>query len=174
MWLKINNIFYYKLLSVLKPSKANVNTIKTTINFNKSKTDTNIDLKNVNYVNTDIILLTMNIYKTVNLLNIFDRNIKINKHSDNIIMNCNKISNYQYEIQNILYINSKNKFLIPNKLNYSLMKKENKYYLDNSPFFNKLFTNTLNLNNMSTYNFTYQKLFLNNVKKNLDYSKQTK
>jgi hypothetical protein len=157
--IKVNHFIYNNIINLFSENKLKKN------NNDKSSFLNNNFITNEVYLNKNILLLILNIYKTKNLLLMLEKNE--NYYNNNkLLLNFNKIKNYHLEIKNILYMNSKEKFKITKTTNFNLLSIEKNYKLSNTDLnFSKLYTITESLFNINSTNFLYQKIFLNNTKK---------
>ena len=167
---KFNYFFYNKLLNLF--------TIEDYRNLdsyiNNRLLSKNIIVNNVNSSNKDILLLSWYIQKTLNLLSTLEKKPAV-PTKDNLVLNFSNVKNYDQEIKNLLYIEVNNKFTINSKNTYSIINSENTFCLNkvNKKFAN-IFTNDTNIKEINLNLFGYQKLFLFNIKNNIEYGKQVK
>jgi hypothetical protein len=167
---KFSYFFYNKLLNLFT-IEGYKNLDSYTNNRLLSKT---IIINNVNNSNKDILLLSLYIQKTLNLLSTLEKKPVV-PIKDNLVLNFSNVKNYDQEIKNLLYIDINNKCTINSKNIYSIINSENTFYLNkvNKKFAN-IFTNDTNIKGINLNLFGYQILFLFNIKNNVEYGKQVK
>jgi hypothetical protein len=167
---KFNYFFYNKLLNLFTiEDYRGLGSYTNTRLLSK-----NIIINSVNNSNKDTLLLSLYIQKTLNLLSTLEKKF-VPPTKNNLVLNFSNVKNYDQEIKNLLYIEVNNKFNIGSKNTYSIVNNENAFYLSkvNKKFAN-IFTNDTSIKEINLNLFSYQKLFLFNIKNNVEYGKQVK
>jgi hypothetical protein len=123
-------------------------------------------------------LLTHNLYRTVNLLSLTDREVNV-KHTNRhgLVFSVGNIPKYYFELKNLLYLESNKKYNVEvtSPTYNNIIGLEKKYFIESSyPKFSNIYTTSLNLNSLSYNFFINQNIMMSNISQNLIVAKENR